>query len=404
MKWPQRKVADIADLCLGKMLDRQKNKGVLRAYLANINVRWGTFELNDLREMRFEERELDRYGVRNGDIVMCEGGEPGRCAVWHDQVPGMMIQKALHRIRCRASVDHRFLYYAFLDFGRAGKFEQFFTGSTIKHLPGEKLAIVKVPVPPLDEQRRIASTLSAYDDLIENNTRRIAILEEMARRIYQEWFVRFRFPGHEHVRTAHSELGPVPEGWRVQSLSDVADITMGLSPKGDTYNEVGEGTPLVNGPVEFGAKFTKAVKWTTAPTKTCKNGDLIVCVRGSTTGKYVKSNGRYCLGRGVCAIHGVQQSFVDHLFIGALPELLAQTGGSTFPSWTGPQLKSHPVLVPAEHLMAEFERNVHPMSDAIQVYSRQNANLRTTRDLLLPKLISGELDVSALPEPEAVAA
>src|SRR6185437_7842413 len=98
----------------------------------------------------------------------------------------------------------------------------------------------------LDEQRRIASTLSAYDDLIENNTRRIAILEEMARRIYQEWFVRFRFPGHEHVRTAHSELGPVPEGWRVQSLSDVADITMGLSTKGDTYNEVGEGTPLVN--------------------------------------------------------------------------------------------------------------------------------------------------------------
>ena len=97
---------------------------------------------------------------------------------------------------------------------------------------------------------------------------------------------------------------------------------MGLSPKGDTYNEERRGMPLVNGPVEFGERFTKQVKWTTAPSKVCKDDDLIVCVRGSTTGKYVKSDGVYCLGRGVCAISSNQQCFADQLFKHSLPALL----------------------------------------------------------------------------------
>ena len=171
---------------------------------------------------------------------------------------------------------------------------------------------------------------------------------------------------------------------------------MGTSPKGDTYNESGDGIPLVNGPVEFGNRFTKKVKWTSAPSKFCKAGDLVVCVRGSTTGKYVKSDGDYCLGRGVCGINGKYQSFINLLFENELPALLSQTGGSTFPSWTGPQLKLHPVVSPPNELQEAFERSVSPMSTAIFVRSRQMQNLRTTRDLLLPKLISGQLDVEEL--------
>lgn len=263
---------------------------------------------------------------------------------------------------------------------------------------------IKVPASPLEQQRRIASILSAYDDLIENNARRIAILEEMARRIYEEWFVRFRYPGHENVPMVESELGLVPQAWTLRPFSEIADVVMGLSPKGDTYNEEGLGTPLVNGPVEFGDKFTKAIKWTTAPSKLSKSGDLIVCVRGSTTGKYVKSDGVYCLGRGVCAFSSKYQGFVDQVFIHHLPTLLGQTSGSTFPSWTGPQLKNHRTLVPTPELLSAFERVASPISGAIAAYSRQSNNLRTTRDLLLPKLISGELDLSAIPEPEAAAA
>jgi len=163
---------------------------------------------------------------------------------------------------------------------------------------------IEVSVPSLPAQRRIAGILSAYDDLIENNQRRIKILEEMARSLYREWFVHFRFLGHGKVKMVPSSLGPIPQGWEVKPLRDLALVTMGLSPKGDTYNEEENGTSLVNGPVEFGDRFTKRVKWTTEPTKFCKEGDLVVCVRGSTTGKYVKSDGVYCLGRGVCGIGG----------------------------------------------------------------------------------------------------
>jgi type I restriction enzyme S subunit len=263
---------------------------------------------------------------------------------------------------------------------------------------------VEVPAPPIEHQRRIVTVLSAYDDLIENNTRRITILEEVVRRIYEEWFVRFRFPGHERVRMVESELGLVPEGWVMKPFSAIADVVMGQSPKGDTYNEEGLGIPLVNGPVEFGDKFAKAIKWTTAPLKVCKPGDLIVCVRGSTTGKYVKSDGIYCLGRGVCAFSSQYQGFVDQTFAHQLPALLGQTSGSTFPSWTGPQLKNYRSLIPTPELLSAFERLVSPTSSAISVYSRQAHNLRTTRDFLLPKLISGELDVSSIPEPRVATA
>src|SRR5262245_59146369 len=110
MSWDKKPLAELADFCLGKMLDAKKNRGDLRPYLANVNVRWGGFDFDGLREMRFEQHELDRFGLKYGDIVMCEGGEPGRCAIWKEQVPGMMIQKAIHRIRAHKCLDHRFLY------------------------------------------------------------------------------------------------------------------------------------------------------------------------------------------------------------------------------------------------------------------------------------------------------
>jgi type I restriction enzyme S subunit len=157
--WSWRKLSEVADLCLGKMLDNKKNKGNLRPYLANINVRWGSLDLQDLREMRFEDRELERYGLRRGDIVMCEGGEPGRCVLWRDQMPGMMIQKALHRIRPAEGVESEYLYYALFHRGRSGGLEQYFTGATIKHLPGEQLAKVNVAVPG-------ASTQSWYSNVV----------------------------------------------------------------------------------------------------------------------------------------------------------------------------------------------------------------------------------------------
>ena len=209
MSWEKVRLGDVTDSCLGKMLDQHKNKGDLHPYLANINVRWGNFELDNLPQMRFEDSENERYGIQYGDLIVCEGGEPGRCAIWKEQIPNMKIQKALHRIRVHDCLDYRYLYYWFLWAGKRGELEQYFTGSTIKHMPGEKLKSIVIDMPPLNTQRYIASILSAYDDLIENNQKQIKLLEEAAQRLYKEWFVDLRFPGWENTKIVDG----VPEGW-----------------------------------------------------------------------------------------------------------------------------------------------------------------------------------------------
>jgi type I restriction enzyme S subunit len=132
--WKLKKIGDISSMCLGKMLDKEKNKGELEPYLANYNVRWGAFDFQKVQKMRFESTEQVRYGLQYGDLVICEGGEPGRCAVWRNEIPNMKIQKALHRVRLQKEYSFDFLFYRMLLAGKNNELERYFIGSTIKHL------------------------------------------------------------------------------------------------------------------------------------------------------------------------------------------------------------------------------------------------------------------------------
>ena len=156
--WKWCRLPSVADMCLGKMLDKQKNQGILAPYLRNVNVRWGDFELDDLLEMRFEDVLDDRFLIQKNDLVMCEGGEPGRCAVWKDEMP-IHFQKALHRIRFAKFLSPNYFYYVFSLYANNGIFNKLFTGTTIKHLTGQSLDRIIVPLPPIAEQKRIVERL-----------------------------------------------------------------------------------------------------------------------------------------------------------------------------------------------------------------------------------------------------
>lgn len=404
MRWETKKLDDVADFCLGKMLDKRKNKGVLRPYLANVNVRWGEFVFNDLREMKFEEHEHDKYGLRFGDIVMCEGGEPGRCAIWKDHRPGIMIQKALHRIRPHKTIDNHFLYYTFLHYGNVGLFSPLFTGSTIKHLPREKLAKVEVPLPPLPTQRKIASILSAYDDLIENNTRRIAILEQMAQALYREWFVHFRFPGHENVKLVDSPLGKIPEGWEVTTLGQVASINSQSIKKGNEPEQIhyidikSVSTGRIND--------TRSLPFSEAPgraRRVVRHGDTI----WSTVRPNLKSysiildppdDSIASTGFAVLTPNTIPFSF---LYFATTTEefatyLVNHASGSAYPAVNAKDFENAEFIVPPKPLAEQFHKLAGKMLVLAHRLLRKNENLRTTRDLLLPKLISGKLDVADL--------
>ncbi|HZZ81421.1 MAG TPA: restriction endonuclease subunit S [Gemmataceae bacterium] len=176
MPWPTLPLMSIAsEMCLGKMLDKAKNRGTLKPYLRNVNVRWFTFDLSDMKEMRFEDGEDVRFGLQNGDLVVCEGGEPGRAAVWSDQADNAKIQKALHRIRFGLNEYDPYFAMYFLYWGTiSNRFSRFYTGTTIKHLTGAALSRVHFPVAPLNEQRRIVAKI---EELFSNLDAGVAALE-----------------------------------------------------------------------------------------------------------------------------------------------------------------------------------------------------------------------------------
>ena len=164
--WKWVRLPAISASCLGKMLDKQKNTGISMPYLRNVNVRWGSFDLSDLLEMKFEDVNDERFLIRKNDLVMCEGGEPGRCAIWTAEQP-IHFQKACHRLRFSQELHVPFFYFLFCLYAENGILKSLFTGTTIKHLTGQSLDKIVVPLPPLAEQKRIVAKLEELLPLCE---------------------------------------------------------------------------------------------------------------------------------------------------------------------------------------------------------------------------------------------
>lgn len=167
--WPSKPLCEIADLQLGKMLDKAKNKGVLQKYLRNVNVRWFAFDLSDLLEMRISKDEQDKFSIRDGDVLICEGGEPGRAAVWRGGNTQLAYQKALHRVRAHPGYTPEWVVYQLLHATHTGALSDYFTGTTIKHLPQQTLAQLPFLAPPEDVQKEVVAAIerafSAIDQL-----------------------------------------------------------------------------------------------------------------------------------------------------------------------------------------------------------------------------------------------
>lgn len=205
--WRWERMGIVAsDMCLGKMLDQEKNRGVAMPYLRNLNVRWGAFELSDLQEMRFEENEEERYGIKRGDLIVCEGGEPGRAAVWNSELESMKIQKALHRVRfCEEVTDARFVMWFLKYAAQSGLLEPYITGTTIKHLTGKGLSKLPIPVLSKDEQefivREIETRFAVCERLereIELASKRVSQLtESILQRAFSGKLFRIGSPGFE---------------------------------------------------------------------------------------------------------------------------------------------------------------------------------------------------------------
>ena len=192
--WCWTSLSSIADMQLGKMLSRAAKTGSgSRPYLRNQNVRWGSIDTSDVLMMDFDEREVEKFTLVRGDVLVCEGGEPGRAAVWAEQLPGAMYQKALHRVRIIGSaLMPEYVVYHLRKDASGGALERYFTGSTIKHFTGVALAKYAVSLPPLEEQRFIVEEverrLSVVDKLEATAEENLRQAESLRQSIFKRAF------------------------------------------------------------------------------------------------------------------------------------------------------------------------------------------------------------------------
>ena len=302
-------------------------------------------------------------------------------------------------IRCnKAKVDPAYVSYLLNGPQVQATIYGMTNGATVPHLNMKDVRTLPIPeIPPLSTQRKIAAILSAYDDLIQNNTRRISILEEMAQMIYREWFVNFRFPGHEKVRMVESEMGPIPKGWSVERLDGLAFVTMGQSPPSEHYNSTGEGLPFHQGVADFGTRFPVDRTYCTLLSRIAEGGDILMSVR-APVGRLNITLKKIVIGRGLCAIRSMfdRQSLLFQQLKEKFHEEDSMGSGTIFKAVTKEDVCGMKFLQPEAEIGGKFAELMRPIFRQLEVLAKKNTNLRTTRDLLLPKLVSGEVLVENL--------
>ena len=299
-------------------------------------------------------------------------------------------------------INRAFLYYLFNSSIVRNQIKATANGTTVKHTSPDRIYNVEINLPSLSTQHKIAAILSPYDALIANNTRRIQILEEMARIIYRQWFVEFQFPGHEHGPMVESELGMIPRGWEIGKLEDIVHNIRKTEKPGKHLE------PLPYVPIDCISRRSIALMQH-KPSHEAKSS-LIAFKRndilfGAMRAYFHKVTFAPFDGitRQTCFVLRSKNpnNYPFALFTifqdSTVKYASNYSTGSTIPyaTWDG-ALAVMPVVKPPNSLIQQFSDMVAPMLDSIRMMTMKNQNLRKTRDLLLPKLISGELDVSTL--------
>lgn len=249
---------------------------------------------------------------------------------------------------------------------------------------------IKWNFPDIEIQIKIVDILSAYDNLIENNNKRIHLLEQMAENFYKEWFVRFRFPGYEDVDFENG----IPKGWKIVRLSDIADIIMGQSPESENYNTNCKGLPFHQGVGSYGDFYLIDDVYSTKGNRIAEANSIIFSVR-APVGRINITLNKIILGRGVAGINSIlgYNAYLLWMLKNQFQQEDIIGNGSIFASVTKKELFGFKILMPNENLMQKFDSIASGIESEMRKISLINSNLKKQRDMLLPRLMSGKLEV-----------
>ncbi len=397
-KSPIFKLADVTTLITdGKHGDSRDESGSGFFFLSSKDLRDGRLQYDDPREIKHDDflETHRRTNLKPGDILLANcGASIGRVGIAQrdERICRTTFQKSISVIKANNKlIDSKYLYFYCLANSR--HFVDLGGGTAQPNLLIGDLKRIKIHLPPFLVQKKISAILSAYDELIENNQRRIALLEKMAEEIYREWFVRLRFPGHEKVRFFKG----VPQGWRPSCLGNVAKFTMGQSPSSEFYNEVGNGLPFHQGVGTYGERFPRTVTYCSEDGRRAHSGDILFSVR-APVGRLNIADQEMIIGRGLAAIRHKKEhnSYLYYLLKTAFANEDIIGNGSIFNSVGKDELAKFPVFEPEPSLVERFDAMVSKIDKQITMVMQATECSKSSRDALLPRLISGKLSVENL--------
>lgn len=373
---------------------------------------------------------LSVYLLEEADIVFGRKGAVDRSAIVTKEQSGWFLGSDGIRLRLPKDgtvCEPRYIAYCLQNQEHRDWIMSHATGTTMPSLNQCVVERIPIPLPPLPEQRAIARVLGGLDDKIELNRRMNRTLEELARGVFRSWFIDFDpvlrraggaggrglkggaagtpgagtphaggLPHHPALwptRLTDSPLGPIPEGWRVGTVGEEFNLTMGQSPPGSTYNEDGAGVPFYQGRTDFGFRFPTRRVYCTAPTRLAEAGDTLVSVR-APVGDINMADERCAAGRGVAAVrHKSGATSYTYAMMGALREAfdVFNGDGTLFGCIGKADFDKMQVLVPPPLLVEAFEKVAGPWDAQISLNEKEARSLAATRDALLPVLLSGEV-------------
>ena len=374
--WAWVRLSMISEFDLGKTLDRQKNKGNYHKYLRSVNVLWGKIDLSDVKEMRFEDTELERYSINKGDLLICEGGDVGRCAVW-DKEFVFYYQNALHRVRFFQSCSPLFYQFVMMFFENTGLLKEISQGVTIKHLTKNTLNSMFFPLPPLTEQQRIVEqieTLLKYVDVIDADAETLENAITLAKQKILDLAIRGKLvpqdptdePASELLKKIRAEKDALvkagklkkdkhesfifksddncyyeqlngktaditvdipfnlPPKWCWCRLKNIIDLLSGRDLTPQNYNDKGGRYPYITGASNFDKSKLIINRWTDAPEVISIPNDVLLTCKGTVGEIAINSVGEIHIARQIMALRPspsiikeylatVLQSMINHI-------------------------------------------------------------------------------------------
>ena len=390
MKWEYKTLDQLGEVSRGRSKHRPRNDpslfGGKYPFIQTADVKAANFYITEY-DTTYNEKGLAQSRLWNPGTLcitiaanIADTGILAMDACFPDSVMGFLPYERI--------ADVRFVKYCFDILQKNCK--KISQGAAQDNLSWEKLSTILFPAPPIEVQTKIADILSTYDNLIENNQKQIKLLEEAAQRLYKEWFVDLRFPGHENTKITDG----IPEGWKIQTLSQIADVVMGQSPKSEFYNQNGQGLPFHQGVGSYGTRFVVDKIYSTSFTRIAEAGSILFSVR-APVGRLNLTRNRVVIGRGLAAInHRLgKQSYLFYLLKEHFFKDDVIGNGAIFASISKDELLAQQFTIPVSNLIEQFNVIVSDMDGRIAELAEQVTLLIEARDRLLPKLMSGEIEV-----------